>query len=172
MSYGSVYIMDSINIIDVEASGLAWDSYPIEIAVLVEGVTYSWLIAPVKSWTHWDMFAEGLHGITRQQIEEHGLPVDQVAEALNQVLSQSNGLLYSDAARWDGGWVNRLYEVAGVTPHFHILSLEDLLTPKQFNRFSLTFEALASSGEYRHHRAGPDVAMIYRAYCAAQGIER
>ncbi len=38
-----------IGIIDIEASGLHFDSYPIEVAILRQGICKSWLIKPEKT---------------------------------------------------------------------------------------------------------------------------
>lgn len=156
--------MKRINLIDVEASGLDWESYPIEIAVLVGGEMHSWLIAPEPEWTYWDEVAEGLHGISRQELLERGRRAAEVAEELNGVLEASDGLLYSDAARWDEAWVHTLFDAAGARPMFHILPIEELLSAEQRAVFEQSLEALAASGQYRRHRAEPDVRMIQEAY--------
>jgi len=41
-------------LIDIGASGLHPDSYPIEIAILIDGKTHEWLIKSLDSWEHWD----------------------------------------------------------------------------------------------------------------------
>jgi hypothetical protein len=163
--------MKRINLIDVEASGLDWESYPIEIAVLVEGRMHAWLIAPEPDWTYWDETAESLHGISRQELIEGGQKAARVAEELNSVLEDSNGVLYSDAARWDEDWVRTLFDSIGAVPLFHILPISDLLSADQCSAFEQTAERLASSGKYRRHRAEPDVRMIYEAYCRTLDLD-
>ena len=54
-------------IIDVEASGLQSESYPIEVAWcdIDTCCASSFLIKPARSWTVWDKKAEALHGLSR-----------------------------------------------------------------------------------------------------------
>ncbi len=73
-------------LIEIEASGLHFDSYPIEIAVLLEGHIHSWLIRPEPNWTYWSEDSEKLHGITREHLANNGLPVSEVVELLNSLL--------------------------------------------------------------------------------------
>jgi hypothetical protein len=42
--------MSTINLIDIEASGLHFDSYPIEIAIRVNNKLHGWLIKPEPDW--------------------------------------------------------------------------------------------------------------------------
>ena len=75
----------SPTVLDVEASGFGRNSYPIEIGfVLPDGHTFCTLVRPEPHWTHWDAQAEGLHRISRALIEARGLPVPEVAQALNK----------------------------------------------------------------------------------------
>ena len=163
--------MRPINIVDVEASGLHPDSYPIEIAVLVDGRMHSWLIAPEPEWTYWDMTAKSLHGISRQELIDTGSDAGLVASELNDVLEGSDGLLYSDAAPWDFGWIRTLYRSVGSIESFHVLQIEDLLSESQRAAFQEISETLAASGDYRHHRAEADVRMIHEAYCRALKLD-
>ena len=160
--------MNDINIIDVEASGLDWDSYPIEIAVLVDGRMQSWLIKPEPCWTYWNDTAESMHGICRETLIESGELAFRVAIELNDLLEESDGVLYSDAAPWDGVWVRTLFEAVGETQTFQILSIADLLSEEQRQAFEDAQYALAQSGKYRLHRAEPDVRMIEEAYRMAR----
>lgn len=160
----AVLPMTEVNIIDVEASGLHVDSYPIEIAVLVEGQVHSWLIKPSDQWQHWCVRAEALHGIARRELLSKGLDLTVVANELNTLMAKASGILYSDADRWDDDWINTLYTQAGIKPTFHILSIYDLLSNDQAYQFQKNIRGLAASDKYRRHRAGEDVRMIYEAY--------
>ena len=163
--------MMNINIIDIEASGLHFDSHPIEIAVLVNGQTRSWLIKPEPNWKYWNATAESLHGISREQLASEGLPAIQVARELSDFLQDSNGLVYSDAVYWDTDWIDTLYSATKQDRHFHIVSIYDLLDGSQKALFEEQLKVLAGSGAYRHHRAAEDVRMIYDAYLLAlEGI--
>ncbi|MBI3563446.1 MAG: hypothetical protein HY080_17215 [Gammaproteobacteria bacterium] len=164
--------MNNLNLIDIEASGLHRDSYPIEIAILVNGKILSWLITPEKSWSHWDVAAEALHGISREQLSKHGQAARYVADAINGAVARTNGLLYSDAAAWDAEWINTLYDAVGALPQLHILPLSDLFSEAGYRLFEQQRDALARSGHYRRHRAVQDVKMIYAAYTAVTKTEQ
>jgi len=156
--------VNNINIIDIEASGLGFDSYPIEVAVLVEGKSKSWLIKPEPKWKHWDIAAENLHGITRGQLDADGLPAYEVADKLIKFIEESNGVLYSDAAYWDADWMDTLFIAVKQKRHFHIESIYELLDKQQSTEFDENKATLSKSGKYRFHRAEEDVKMILEAY--------
>ena len=163
--------MSAINIVDVEASGLHPDSYPIEIAVLVDGRMHAWLIAPEPDWTYWDETAEGMHGIARKELIESGIDALQVARELNDVLERSNGTLYSDAAPWDAEWIATLFAAVGLERSFQVLQIERLMTEAQRSAFHEISQSLAESGDYQTHRAESDVRMIHAAYHQALGLD-
>ena len=156
--------MTDIAIIDIEASGLHFDSYPIEIAVLKHGEVRSWLIRPEPQWTYWCQTAQSLHGLSRQQLNDEGLEGAEVVRQLNEFVSDTEGILYSDADRWDADWVATLYFAAQQSCPFHVGSIYDLLPAEQIQPFNQLKTQLAQSGEFRQHRAGQDVLMIARAY--------
>ncbi len=156
--------MTEVNIIDVEASGLHVESYPIEIAILIGGVVHSWLIKPAPQWQYWCPRAEGIHGISRDELTHKGLDLRTVANELNALMNNTSAILYSDADRWDDDWINTLYSQAGVKQAFHILSIYDLFEKEHDPEFQGHIRRLSTSGKYRRHRAGEDVQMIYEAY--------
>lgn len=159
-----VFPLSDLSLIDIEASGLHIDSYPIEIAILVNGEIFSWLIVPEHSWRHWDQAAERLHGISRDQLVNHGQKARYVADAINDTIANTNGLLYSDAAAWDTEWIKTLYDTVGALPQFHILPISDLLSEAEHLLFQDKCNALANTARYRRHRAAQDVKIIYEAY--------
>ncbi len=156
--------MNEINIIDIEASGLHFDSYPIEVAVLANGKIKSWLIKPEPDWNYWSDIAEGMHGINREMLQREGLPATRVVRELSVFLKESNGLLYSDAAQWDGDWIDTLYFAVREAKPFHVGSIYDLMEPSQKVDFDKLKAKLAESSNYRHHQAAEDVKMIRDAY--------
>ena len=156
--------MNNINIIDIEASGLGFDSYPVEISVLVEGTIKTWLIKPQPEWIHWDDKAEQIHGISRDQLNKQGLSALQVLNELNDFIKESNGIIYSDAAYWDADWVDTLFYAFKEKREFHIESIYELFDEKQSGEFNKIKMNLAESGKYRQHRAEEDVKMILEAY--------
>lgn len=98
--------------LDVEASGLAKDSYPIEIGWCdFAGNTGNVLIKPCPEWTHWDGQAEALHGISRAQLEQSGQPVAVVAKIMAEVVAGK--VVFSDSTSYDQTWLFRLFNAAG-----------------------------------------------------------
>ena len=98
-------------IIDIEASGFGAGSYPIEVGtVLTDGSAYCSLISPEPDWRHWEHSAEGVHGITRETLREHGKPAAAVAQALNDRLRGHT--VYTDAWYHDYQWLARLFDAA------------------------------------------------------------
>ncbi len=160
--------MKDIAIIDIEASGLHFDSYPIEVAARVNGEIKSWLIRPEPNWTYWCNTAESMHEISRDELFSSGLSALTVAQELNTFLSQTDGLVYSDAVNWDSDWIHTLFHAAGEPQLFHMLSLYDLLEPSQHNKFNDIKMQLASSGKFRQHRAAEDVELIYQSLMQAK----
>jgi DNA polymerase III epsilon subunit-like protein len=156
--------MKEIGIIDIEASGLHFDSYPIEVAVLLRGEHKSWLIKPEPSWQYWCTTAESMHGISRDKLMQYGLPAAEVVKQLNAFLKKTDVVLYSDAHHWDDDWINTLYYAAKVDKPFYVDSIYEVMGNDKANQFDKYFAQLAESGQYKHHRAADDARMIYEAY--------
>ena len=160
--------MTTINIIDIEASGLNFSAYPIEIAVIVEDRRKSWLIKPQDEWHYWDDTAEAMHGISRELLQGEGINAGTVVQELNKFLAGSTEPLYSDAAYWDADWIDTLYFSVNQKREFYIDSLFELLGDQQQIRFKQEKERLAASGRFRQHRAAQDVEMIREAFMFAR----
>jgi hypothetical protein len=114
--------------LDFEASSLAMESYPIEVAwSLEDGSIESHLISPasVVDWTDWDAEAEKVHGIPRDEIIAHGKPPAWVCQRMNEQLAGKT--LYTDAPRFDGRWLARLFEACSMEPRFDIDDSDNLI---------------------------------------------
>jgi len=140
--------------IDLEASGLGPQSYPIEIAWkdATSGEQDSFLIDPetTEGWLYWDEFAEELHGIDRQELVDKGLSVTAAVRRLNEKLK--GRMVVSDAWEFDRFWLSRLFDAVGVTPEFELQALEHVLTDSQL----VQYRFIARS-QMRRHRAANDV---------------
>jgi len=115
--------MTGLAVIDFEASCLPDDgfSFPIEVALArVGGASRSWLIRPATRWRYWDWSeqAEGLHGISRQMLEEKGYPAGQVLAELAQ--EAAGCTVYADSDL-DVYWLETLAEACDMPPPFPIL---------------------------------------------------
>jgi hypothetical protein len=160
--------MSPIPILDIEASGLHFDSYPIEIAVLVGDDVRSWLIKPQPGWDYWSETAEEMHGISRAILEKEGMAAEVVAEQLNDLAVESGGVLYSDAAFWDEDWIKTLFFAVKLPMQFRISSIFELLSTDETDIYQKAASELAASGSYKLHRAGGDVLRIWHAFETAK----
>ncbi len=165
--------------LDFEASSLAKDSYPIELAwVFEDGREESHLIRPAAEWSDWDPRAERIHRISRETLQADGEPLDDVARRLVESLTGHD--LFASAPSWDGKWLSLLLRSAGFPRH--LLRLRDTeaaqteaiaeLLSAHLTEPALTRESrsiLAQVAELRallrvDHRALPDARMEYWAY--------
>lgn len=110
--------------VDFVASGIAPDSYPIEIAVVSAEFEYQALIRPVYYWTHWSFDAQDMHGISREALLAGGLEPGVIAAQLNATFIGAK--LCSDSPQ-DGFWLETLYDAAGIEPSFELLPLESFV---------------------------------------------
>lgn len=103
-------------IIDIEASGLHPDSYPIQIAwVTLDGSAQDcFYILPADHWTYWDELAEEVHGITRERLLDEGVTVTSACRRLSGALAGHK--LYSDASAFDQFWIHSVFQSTGMLP--------------------------------------------------------
>ncbi len=102
--------------LDFEASSLSKKSVPIEIAwVFEDGRSHSALIRPAADWDDWAADAEAIHGISRELLASEGVPVEQIAREMIEVLTGHD--LYASAPSWDGKWLSVLLRAAGFPRH-------------------------------------------------------
>lgn len=154
----------NISVLDIEASGIGSHSYPIEVGItLSSGETYSRLIKPIDSWTHWELQAELLHRISREQLLSNGVSLTQVCHELNELCE--NRILYSDAWVHDSSWLNKLFGFAGILPKFSISPIETLLGDGwTANKWLNVKKQVIQRLGIRPHRALSDALVISEAY--------
>lgn len=150
-------------ILDIEASGFGRGSYPIEAGfVLPDGRSGCMLIRPAPHWTHWDADAERLHHITRDTLQRHGRPIEDVVDALDEALG---GLtVYSDGWALDYTWLATLYDAAGHAPRFRLENLRLLLCEDLSARWHETKRTVASEMALPRHRASSDARLLQSTY--------
>ena len=101
--------------LDIEASSLDGQSYPIELAWIDEaGKAESDLIRPLESWTDWSDDAEALHGIARARLMAEGRTAGDVAARLEAACATRT--LVSDGPEFDRIWLAALFACAGHRP--------------------------------------------------------
>ena len=119
--------------VDLEASSLLPESFPIEIAwVFEDGTGESHLIRPADNWLDvsgdhlgWSAESEQIHGISLETLLRDGEPADVVARRAAAVLSVSKVLTFSDSPPSDGYWLQKLLDVGGIR---HTASVLDIRT--------------------------------------------
>lgn len=147
--------------IDFEASALDRESYPVEIGLAIwrgPGApisTWSSLIEPTPEWVRdgvWFEKAQRIHGISPADLV--GAPrVGEVMAAANRFMADV-GAVVTDNVHWDGLWMDRLADAAGIRPGFAIEGIVERLSG-----IDLDTRVGMTGYHARHpwpHRAGPD----------------
>ena len=161
--------MEYPNILDFEASGFGVESYPIEVGYALScGERYCTLIKPHPSWRHWDVKAQKIHGINRDQLNDFGENVHDVCMDLNQRLSGRS--LYTDGWVCDKFWLNRLFYCAGIEPQFNLHAIENIQTECQYLLWDQTRDQLLQEVELERHRASADAQFVQRLYAQTQTL--
>lgn len=162
--------MMDIVAIDFEASGLARDSWPIEIGLAWLDVstsdpeiqTWSSLIRPEVDWCEslWDPEAEEIHGISLDRLKAEGRSAWGVAEEAWALIEGKT--LVSDAPGFDSRWFWKLLDASPQAPAFVIRDFDEIaaaLLGKEGLADAWTrLEALEVP-----HRAGEDASRLMRA---------
>ena len=108
-------MMSAVIFIDIEASSLRHDSYPVEVAWSnrAGGEPVVYLINPycVPSWTDWSPGAQAIHRISREKLRMEGADPVTVAQALAADLSGMT--VYCDAPDFDRMWLDKLFSAVG-----------------------------------------------------------
>lgn len=151
-----------ITTLDIEASDIHPDSYPIEIGILLpDGQSYCSLIKPPPQWSHWSDQAEAVHGISRREISEHGKSVAEVAQSLNDYLDGQT--VYSDCWVLDHPWMIRLFQVAKLEPTFILSDVMYCLSEDEYHQLGSVKQALESELNLERHRATNDARVLQLA---------
>lgn len=157
-------------VIDIEASGFGRGSYPIEIGfVRGDGRAFCTLVRPPAHWTHWDGEAERLHGLTRELLQKHGRPVDEVAARLNQELAGET--VYTDGWAHDFTWLATLFEAAGRAPAFRLKHLHEGLDSASQALWDAACREVRTEMQLQRHRASADARVLQRAWCRVQDLD-
>ena len=160
-----------ISVIDIEASGFGFNSYPIEVGV----VTHSnqrlcFLIYPFSDWDYWDDNAESVHGISRHVLLDKGEHPIKVCGALNELLRDTT--VYSDAWVHDCDWVNKLFYRAKIKMEFRVSPIESVATEEQLIKWDITKELVISELGLARHRASSDALIIQKTFNTTAQIDK
>ena len=121
--------------IDIEASSLTEDSFPIEIAWVDEsGRAETHLFHPAPEWLHamhhghaWSRESEQVHGIPLNVLLTQGTAANTVAHRALTVLGPPGTVPCSDQPRFDRAWLADLLRAAHIGPVPPILDLHEAL---------------------------------------------
>lgn len=133
--------------LDVEASSLNKNSYPIEIGFVnaSNNRSYSSFINPdtVDGWDDWSTDSEEIHNICRFFLWEHGRSALTVAKEIRELLD--NATVIVDSPVFDRMWIFELFAKSNMNVNFEIISVEEFLYDhgvhgkiKDFNKESKT----------------------------------
>lgn len=161
--------MDRIITLDIEASGLAPNSYPIEVGVtLKDGSSWCSLIKPESHWQHWCKQAEKIHQISQDNIHNHGKSVVEIAKHLNQLLKDKT--VYSDCWVLDDKWLRQLYMEAKLTPTFRLRDIVYLLKEGDFAYWEETKNTVAKELNIDRHRATTDARILQESFLRIKAL--
>lgn len=149
--------------IDVEASGFGRGSFPVEVGlVLPDGMRHCYLIAPARSWTHWDDEAEAVHGISRERLLSYGRPIPDVAWRLNALLGSKT--VYSDAWSFDMSWLGKLFDAANLLQSFRIADISELMDAPQHGAWQAVKQQVIAELGVKRHRASSDARILQETW--------
>lgn len=162
--------------IDFEASALDPRSYPIEVGICrwrspaspLE--TWSTSISPNADWTSqgvWSMASEAVHGISEDELVNHGRSATEAVATLNTLVGE--GVCYCDGGDFDQDWARKMSAASDVRPTFKLGNWSILLR-------RLDVITLHSVSHMMHfapvpHRAGPDAERLMSALAKGLGLK-
>jgi hypothetical protein len=160
--------------LDVEASSLAPDGYPIEIgwaSASVEPSAEPWasfLIRPTIDWRekgHWSDDSARVHRIPFNLLMRDGCDVMDVVPILDRAFADR--MLVSDAIDSDIAWIAKLYDAANRSCPWRLYDLDlarsGIAAERNLNPRKAFAALEAAEAAYpRPHRAGPDAARMLR----------
>jgi hypothetical protein len=158
--------------LDIEASSLSPNSYPIEIAWSDDnGNIESYLINPaeIDEWTDWDYNAQQIHGIKREECIELGMHPDRVCNRMTESI-RAGEVIYADGLPFDSYWIDTLYDAGSmISAQFRIMhsdlvmltllrkvELDDRKLLQLYERLKLDARRMVGA----RHRAEPDVQYL------------
>lgn len=156
-------MISKIATLDIEASGMHPESYPIEIGIMLpDGESYCSLIKPPPQWQYWSESAESMHKISRQELCVNGRSVKDVAQTLNHYLKDKT--IYCDCWVLDHPWLIRLFQMSGLHPAFTLSDIVYCLSEDEYNKLGVIKQSIESELNIERHRATNDAKVLQLAY--------
>lgn len=142
-------------VIDIEASG--FDGFPIEVGWCdQDGNSESHLIRPAWNWTDWDVRAERVHGITREQLEDRGEPYEAVAKFVADMLARCRRegvIVASDNPDDDREWLVKLLRRADMEDPVLLADIREIYAISVEPMFAVLPQDSNQESNADHHRA-------------------
>ena len=120
---------------DIEASSLGAESFPVSIGVLDvknERNNYEAIIHPVDEWDDWSEHSESIHGLSFDVLMNEGIHVAHVCKELNCRFCYQTILFDSE---FDLFWINRLFKAAKVKPDFLMSHIKTVVDSERYDEF-------------------------------------
>jgi hypothetical protein len=161
-------LMDFVAI-DFEASCLPRHgrSYPIEVGIADAAGVRSWLIKPDPRWQDWDWTGEafGLHGITREQLNDEGIAPETVFAELRRAIGGKRVVADSMI---DSYWWNTLASVTACQHRSPIEHASALLDERGVTSEAIAVACAEADRLCRaRHRADADALWLWTVLSAA-----
>lgn len=158
------------SVIDIEASGLSSEDYPIEIGVVrSDGERFCSLITPFKQWRHWNVQAESIHGISREMLFSYGSSGVEVCLKLNEFLRGET--VYSDGWVVDYPWLIRLFEASAIEMEFRLSDIDYILNEQQMINWQSVKQSIIAERGAKRHRASFDAEIVQQTFVQSRSIE-
>ncbi len=165
------YELEKLIFLDLEASGLASGSWPIEVGlaeITEDGaiVSVSQLIRPDPGWSedHWSLQSAAIHGIPRRDLDA----APKARKVAEWTMDQMAGrIAVSDAPGYDSRWLTMLLRIIDPQPRVRIVDFDQLV--------AMTYDYEGVRRVYQKldampvpHRAAADAERLARAFIAGK----
>ena len=156
-------------VIDIEASSLGQNSYPIEFAWgSPSRVIQSFLINPtrISSWTDWSVSSQNIHNISYSDLLKEGVTPRKAWNTIVQLFACHH--VYSDKPSYDASWLHAFSALNTDTSLIQINDTRDLIRRNLDNRGENKTDVeqiykRAAQVCPPTHRAATDVAYLLKA---------
>jgi DNA polymerase III subunit epsilon len=165
-------MFENIRFLEIQASSLRDDSWPIEIGIarldqagslMVE----SHIIKPSASWpaASWSPFTANSHGISYESLDS-GVPAREAARMTYERLA--GHFILSDFPGWHMKWLNKLLLCDPETSYLDVWSCRSFLADRFPQSPGIEQAYVKETTEHKAiRRAGPDVARVANAFLRA-----
>jgi len=157
---------DHLIFLDIEASGLGPDSWPIEVGLawIVDQAVQTWssLIRPEPDWDPdaWSDQSAIIHNIPREDLDAAPKAIDVAHEVMERIAARH---VISDAPGFDRMWMQRIFEAIDIVPPAFMHIDKVVASACNGDRNTVRRVLAQLDEEPRPHRAGADAARLAAA---------